>query len=105
MNPLFFRPSATPVALLPASIATSDEIASSDGCALSIAISARNCCPGYPYAVAATYVRKQLGMHIRGLLLSCPWANEASYPNEIWDSLPEIHALSVACFPIVVCVH
>ena len=64
-----------------------------------------------PCAVAvavtvATYVKKQLGMHVRGLqpcagkfLLSCPWANEAPYPNEIWDSLPEIHALSVASFP------
>ena len=69
MNPLFFRPSATPVALLHASIATSDKIASSDGYAFSIAISAQNCCPGYPfqmypYAVAATYVKKQLGMHV-----------------------------------------
>ena len=67
MNPKIFRPSATPVVLLPASIATSDKIASSDSCGLSIA--AQNCCPGYPfqmcpYAVAATYVKKQLGMHV-----------------------------------------
>ena len=81
--------------------------------ALSIAISFRNCCLGYPfqmcpYAVAATYVKMQLGMHIRGLqrwaskfVLSCPWVNEALYPTKIWDSLPMIQALRVASIPFM----
>ena len=76
MNPKIFRPSATPVALchLLAKL-------------LLLPFYLKMC----PYAVAAaTYVKKQLGMHVRGLqrwaskfLLSCPWANEVSYPNEI----------------------
>ena len=65
MNPKIFRPSATPVALLPASIA------SSDGCALSIAILWPGCTCHHYYPIfkcakaitaAATYVKDAFEM-------------------------------------------